>query len=276
MVGSPISHSKSPALHRAAAEALALPWTYDAVDVVSGGLAAFVNDLGEEWCGLSVTMPLKREALPLLDSVETTAVLAGAVNTILFDRSSTPGEAQSRRGFNTDVYGVVESLRGAGVTGVRSARILGGGATATAALIGLARLGAERVALAVRAPEKLGHLIALAEQISVVLSIETLGSVESGGAVDVVISTLPNGSDAASSAAEADGSVLLDVSYAPWPSSRAIDWVANGGTVISGLEMLAHQALAQVRIFLSGTPDEELPDEKVVFASMRAAVDLPR
>jgi shikimate dehydrogenase len=90
-----------------------------------------------------------------------------------------------------------------------------------------------------------------------------------------VVSVLPGGVDAGMRFPEAvrSGSVLLDVAYDPWPSDLAREWDEVGGTVISGLSMLLHQAIAQVRIF-AGSPDGELDREDEVIAAMRAAVGL--
>src|SRR5688572_11268753 len=99
VLGSPIEHSKSPSLHRAAYAELGLDWEYVAIEVDGPGLPAFIESRDETWRGLSLTMPLKHDVLPLLDGVDEVAVLAGAANTVLFDSAG-------RRGFNTDVGGI--------------------------------------------------------------------------------------------------------------------------------------------------------------------------
>src|SRR5688572_28400212 len=96
VLGSPIEHSLSAELHRAAYVELGLDWRYDAVEVDEAGLAGFLDGLGPEWRGLSLTMPLKRAVVPLLDEVRDRAVEAGAANTVLL------GEGR-RVGHNTDV-----------------------------------------------------------------------------------------------------------------------------------------------------------------------------
>ena len=101
VLGDPISHSLSPVLHRAAYDALGLDWSYDAHRVPSGGLAAFLGGLAEDWRGLSLTMPLKREVLPLVDRLSDRARLAGAVNTLLIEDDGT------RLGDNTDLPGAL-------------------------------------------------------------------------------------------------------------------------------------------------------------------------
>jgi shikimate dehydrogenase len=66
--------------------------------------------------------------------------------------------------------------------------------------------------------------------------------------------------------------VLFDVAYDPWPSPLAQLW-GPGATVISGIDMLLRQAVAQIRIFVAGDPDVELPDEESVLRAMRAAAN---
>src|SRR6478752_1823922 len=85
VLGSPIAHSKSPALHRAAYEVLGLDWEYDAIEVAEGGLATFLGGLDASWRGLSLTMPLKREVLPLLDELDELAAQSQLANTVLID-----------------------------------------------------------------------------------------------------------------------------------------------------------------------------------------------
>ncbi|MFE7121457.1 shikimate dehydrogenase, partial [Streptomyces sp. NPDC057654] len=135
VLGSPIAHSLSPALHRAAYAELGLAgWTYDSFDVTEAALPDFVASLGEGWAGLSLTMPLKRAVLPLLDAISDTAAAVEAVNTVV-------RTADGRLlGDNTDIPGMVAALRERGVERVESAAVLGAGATASAALAALARI----------------------------------------------------------------------------------------------------------------------------------------
>ena len=103
VLGSPIAHSLSPALHRAAYASLGLRWTYEAIEVDEAGLAGFLAGLDRSWAGLSLTMPLKEEAARLLADVDPTARALRSVNTVL------PSGA-GWRGTNTDVYGMTEAL----------------------------------------------------------------------------------------------------------------------------------------------------------------------
>ena len=272
VLGSPIAHSKSPALHRAAYGVLGLDWSYDAVEVTGETLAAFVAGRDASWRGLSLTMPLKRDVLPLLRWADDTATLTGGANTLLFDRTSGTLEL---RGFNTHVYGVTEAFREAGVDRLSTVRILGGGATAASVLVAVRDLGAHRVLVSVRTPAKAADLVTLGEKLGVDVVVRAFDDDDPAiDRPDAVVSTIP-GHGAHGLVLDERvraSSVLFDVSYDPWPSQLASAWLDAGGTVISGLEMLLHQAVAQVRIFVNGSPDATLPGEPEVLAAMRAVI----
>jgi shikimate dehydrogenase len=272
VLGSPIAHSKSPLLHAAAYRELGLDWEYGAEEVTGEVLPAYIASRDESWRGLSLTMPLKRDVLPLLDAVDSTALLTGGANTVLFDRRE---GGLSLRGFNTDVYGVTQAFREAGVERLGSVQILGGGATAASALVAARELGADRVLVSVRDPARAADLIALGRSLGADVAVSTLGEDHGGfGTPDAVVSTIPGHSETGFEFSEAvrRAAVLFDVAYDPWPSTFAASWLGAGGTVISGLEMLLHQALAQVRVFVGGAPDASVPDEPRVLAAMRASI----
>ena len=272
VLGSPIEHSLSPVLHRAAYKALGLDWRYDAVQVSADGLPAFLESQGAYWLGFSLTMPLKHEVQAHLDGVDRVAAQTGSVNTVLI------GEADGRRtlqGFNTDVTGLVRALSEAGVRRAVHVTLLGAGATAASALVAAAELGAEMVDILVRTPAKAANLIDLGHSLGVVVTVFPLTDLPSPARVsELVISTLPGGSalDAEFPAALRRQALLFDVSYSPWPSTLAQSWSSAGGTAVSGEGMLLHQALIQVRIFVSGDPFEPLPNEDAVLQAMRGAL----
>ena len=256
VLGSPITHSKSPRLHAAAYRVLGLDWSYDAIEIDEASLPAFFDALDDGWRGLSLTMPLKRAVLPLLSSVDPVARLTGGVNTVLLAGSE-------RRGFNTDVYGVWAALRESGHEAFDRVCIVGGGATAASVLAAVDQLGAEEVTLLVRNPANAEPIVALGEQLGLEIDVRPLGGrVEA----DVVVSTLPGGVQHETTFD--DSGLLFDVAYDPWPSALAARW---SGTVVSGLEMLIHQAHAQVSTFVTGSPSGELPPE--VLPAMRASVN---
>jgi shikimate dehydrogenase len=268
VLGSPIAHSKSPVLHRAAYEVLGLDWEYTAIEVGAGGLGDFLAGCGPDWRGLSLTMPLKREALPLLAEVEPVAAQVGAVNTVLFRDGA-------RIGFNTDIYGVQQALRELGAQNPDTVLLLGAGATASSVVAAVHGLGATRIVIGARTPAKAGAAIELATQLGVAASAHELHTaVEQAQSADVVISTLPG--DAALGfelPTELRKWVpLFDVAYAPWPTAIARSWAAVDGTAASGLGMLLHQAVRQVRVFVTGDPEKPLDDEAAVLTAMRRAI----
>lgn len=274
VLGHPIAHSLSPRLHTAAYAELGVDWSYEAVDVTEEALADFVRSRDASWRGLSLTMPLKREVVPLLDSRDALVNLAGGANTVLFD--DTPG-TRALRGFNTDVFGVREAFTAAGIDKLGSVHLLGGGATASSALIAAGQLGAKRALISVRTPLKALSLAQLGRSLGMEVTVHGLGDEAAElpkGVPDAVISTLPGATpvdeDLFPEKVRAR-SVLFDVAYDPWPSALAERWTQAGGQVISGLEMLLHQAVAQIRIFTAGDPSVELPDEERVLSAMTAA-----
>ena len=159
VLGSPVAHSLSPALHRAAYRELGLDWRYDAMEVDAGGLAEFLGSLGPEWRGLSLTMPLKRVVMPLLAQVSDTARLAGVANTVLV------GDDGTLAGHNTDVTGMVRALGERDVHRVATATVVGGGATATSALLALSRLGCHDLTLLVREPDRARETLRAADRL---------------------------------------------------------------------------------------------------------------
>jgi shikimate dehydrogenase len=267
VLGSPIAHSLSPAIQRAAYGVLGLDWSYEAVDVAGSGLAAFVESRDASWRGLSLTMPLKRDILPLLVSRDRLVDTVGGANTVLFTDDGP-------RGFNTDVQGVVDSFRGAGVESVDYVHLLGAGATAASVLVAVASIGAGKVLVSARTPEKAQYLVELGERLGVAVVVRAWGIMDrSLIAPDAIVSTVPGGeNDLIFPEPIRANSVLFDVAYDPWPSELAKAWGEADGTVISGLDLLINQAVGQVRIFVSGDQNEQLPDEVAVVAAMRAAV----
>ncbi|HZC26971.1 MAG TPA: shikimate dehydrogenase [Actinopolymorphaceae bacterium] len=252
VLGSPIAHSLSPVLHRTAYAELGLDWRYDAFEVDEAALPGFVDRLGPEWRGLSLTMPLKRAVIPLCDEVLEPATLVGAVNTLLLDDGR-------RTGANTDVPGIVAALRERGVTSVRRALVLGVGATACSALAGLAEIGIAEVRAVARDPARAGELRALAYRLDVdvsVVSWDVAGATARGGAgVDIVVSTVPEpaAAEMADLAVER-AEVVFDVLYHPWPTRLARTAKASGRVVVGGLDLLVHQAGVQVELMTGRIP----------------------
>ena len=243
VLGSPIAHSLSPVLHRAAYAALDLPWTYEAVECAEAGLPELLAGLGAEWRGLSLTMPLKRAVLPLLDEAEPLVGQVGAANTVVLDGGR-------RRGLNTDVPGLLAALAAHGLPVPEEAAVLGGGATAASAVAALGLGGARRIRLQVRRPRAADPVMAVAAAFGVALEVAPFDPADVALSLPLVVSTVPGDAAAGLSAAvpERPGT-LFDVVYDPWPTALAAAWSARGGTVLGGFELLLHQAGLQVEAF---------------------------
>lgn len=269
VLGSPIKHSLSPILHRAAYSALGLDtWTYEAFECDEAGLAPFLKGLDRDWAGLSLTMPLKREALKLADEVSELAVAVGGANTLVFR------DGRSRAD-NTDVHGIVAALTEVGLGEPGSAVILGAGATAASSLAALRLLGLRRVTLAVREPSRATETVRTGTDLGVDVSVCSLAELASALPADLVISTLPGEAAGpyASVVAES-GSAVFDVVYAPWPTLLAAEVERAGGTAFGGFPMLLHQAVRQVELFTgsTGVPVEAMRAAGQVELARRAKI----
>jgi shikimate dehydrogenase len=258
VLGMPVEHSLSPVLHHAAYAELGLTgWHYDRYAVDEAGLPGFVDGLGPEWAGLSLTMPLKRVALDVADDVDADAAAIGAANTLV--RRDDRWLAA-----NTDVAGIVETLREAGISHAGRAVVLGAGGTAQAALAALRRLGETTPTVLVRDAARADALRATAGRLG--LAPRIVGGFPDVAlpAADVVISTLPAGAaDPLAGHVWDPATVVLDVIYAPWPTALAAAARAAGCRVAGGLEVLLHQAVEQVEL-MTGRPGPT--------AAMRAAL----
>jgi shikimate dehydrogenase len=260
VLGKPVRHSLSPTLHAAAYAVLGLDWSYDAHEVDEDGLAAFVAGLDEEWAGLSLTMPLKRAALPLCYALGAIAEEVGAVNTLVFDEHGAYGE-------NTDVPGLVNALAEVGVSRVPAAAVLGGGATAASAIAALAEVCDGDVAVYVRSAHRAADLPPLGERLGVTVHLRPWDDAAAAADAPLVISTAPKGAaDALAEALPTTVGTLFDVVYDPWPTPLAAAWQARGGRVLGGLDLLIHQAVLQVELMTG----HRVPRAEVV-AAMRTA-----
>lgn len=242
VLGSPIGHSLSPVLHRAAYAELGLDWTYEPVEVDSAGLPAFLAGLDEGWRGLSLTMPLKRTVMPLLDERDPWAELSGAANTVVL-------EDGRRLGHNTDVPGAFAALTERGVSSPGTAVVLGGGATAASVLLALAEIGCRHARLVVREPDRAAETLAAVERHPGGLAVEVARLTDPVGACDLLASTIPADAQTADLVtAVAGAGAVFEVLYDPWPTPIAAAALAQGRRLVSGLDLLVHQAALQVRL----------------------------
>jgi len=250
VLGSPIAHSLSPVLHRAAYAKLGLDdWSYQAIECDEAALPGRLAGCGPQWAGLSLTMPLKRAVLPLLDRADPVAAATGGANTVVFSGAA-------RLGYNTDVTGLVTALAEAGLDRAPAgALVLGGGATACSALAALAELGLRQAAVAVRDPARAAGLLAAASRLRMNVELCQFGT-QTGA--DLLISTVPAG--AADFYAERLRGIthpprfVVDVVYHPWPTPLATAASRAGSVAVSGFELLLYQAARQVELMTGRTP----------------------
>ncbi|MTE18185.1 shikimate dehydrogenase [Streptomyces sp. TRM43335] len=262
VLGSPIAHSLSPVLHRAAYAELGLDgWSYDRFEVDEDGIGPFLEKIagsGDDWAGLSLTMPLKRAVIPLLDGIGDTAASIEAVNTVVL------ADDGRRLGENTDVPGMVAALRERGVGSVPSAAVLGAGATASSALAALARICTGEVTAYVRSRERAAEMRGWGERLGVPVVAADWSRAPQALAAPLVVATTPAGTtDALAGNVPERPGTLFDVLYEPWPTPLAAAWAARGGKVVGGLDLLVHQAVLQVELMTGRSPAPR--------AAMRAA-----
>ncbi|MEU1670204.1 shikimate dehydrogenase [Streptomyces sparsogenes] len=255
VLGSPIAHSLSPVLHRAAYEKLGLAgWAYDRHEVDEAGLPGFFERLDatagdRPWAGLSLTMPLKRAVMPLLDEISDTAASVEAVNTVVFTDDG------RRTGDNTDIPGMVAALRERGVERVAGAAVLGAGATASSALAALSRVCEGEVTAYVRSEARAAEMRQWGERLGVAVRTADWADAAEAFRAPLVIATTPAGTTDELAAAVPDRpGALFDVLYDPWPTRLAAAWAARGGAVVGGLDLLVHQAVLQVELMTGRAP----------------------
>ncbi|HEY5820591.1 MAG TPA: shikimate dehydrogenase [Propionibacteriaceae bacterium] len=259
VLGSPIEHSLSPALHRAAYAVLGLTnWTYDRFEVAETALVDVVSQCDPSWRGLSLTMPLKTAVLEL-GEVDAVAALAGAGNTLIFDEDV-------RRVYNTDVGGLVWAIQRAHPERVATVTVLGAGATARSALVSATQLGAREVVVMARTPAKAEPLRLLGESLGIAVEVRPWAA--SLPAADLVVSTVTaSGPDAIAESVAASAPVVFDAIYHPWPTVLAEAAAQAGCTVVNGLDLLVGQALLQLELMTGRQVEPE-----VLYAAGRQAL----
>ncbi|WP_322780345.1 shikimate dehydrogenase [Frankia sp. Cas4] len=271
VLGMPVAHSLSPILHTTAYAALGLDWDYTAVECDESALAELLGRVrvNPGWAGLSLTMPLKTAVLALLDTLDDTAALLGAVNTIVVRPGPTGGTPARLHGFNTDVMGIAHAVTQVLGTGVapRSPLVLGAGGTARAALGALASLGADRVDLVARRPAAAALLVDIGGALGLGVTVHRWGSPDSGilarpggpgslRGADIVLATTPAGvTDDLARHPWPSSTALVELLYHPWPTRLAARAQAAGAALAGGLVVLAAQAGGQVRLFTGAEVD---------------------
>lgn len=243
IVGHPVSHSLSPQMHNAAYADLKIDWQYLRQDVAPGGLANFISSHRSNFQGLSVTMPLKEEAIEVADVVTPLAKLLNSANTLLITETTiTAG--------NTDVIGIRDAVKNNIKKNFATCTIIGTGATARSALAAAIALKIKEISVVGRSEENLAEFGNLSRSLGVKVTTRFFNELVVTMDSDLVINTVPKGvMDEYAMLIPSRPKVLLEVNYAPWPSPLAREWILRNGRVVSGLEMLLFQGVKQFEIF---------------------------
>lgn len=262
VIGSPIEHSLSPVIHRAAWAQIGIDgWEYRRLEQDADSVPRFIGGLGGDCAGLSVTMPCKQAVMPLLDAIDPLASAVGAVNTVV-------PSSGVLAGFNTDVTGISSAIRRACSQADRalptSAVVLGARATASSALAALGELGIVTSTVAARRFGGPGSVVAASSRLGVsidqVLWSDRDAVLRAISGADLVISTLPAGvaDPLAEHMTVREGQILLDVVYSPRETALRSAFERNGGIVAEGTDMLVFQAAAQVQLMTGRTPKTDV------------------
>jgi shikimate dehydrogenase len=239
VIGWPVAHSLSPAIHNAAFAALEMDWVYVPLPVPAGAVAEAVAGLRAlGFVGANVTMPHKTEVADVVEDLSEDAARLRAVNTILVG-------ANAISGHNTDAPGFDRFLRrDAGFEPAgRSALIFGAGGAARACALALARAGLAELTVALRDPSRADGLRAAVEDLGMELSVVAFDDA-AGAAGDLIVNATPLGTHGESLPLPALGPEVLAIDLLTGPShTPMLDEVrAAGGTAFGGIGLLLEQA----------------------------------
>lgn len=255
VLGDPIDHSFSPAIHNAAYKAAGMDdWHYGRIRCNADELADVVGNADSSFQGFSVTMPGKFAALDFADEVSDRARLIGSANTLVRHGSSWFAD-------NTDGDGVLGALREIGCSRASRGRaiVVGAGGTARPALWALAQLGVNHVTVVARSQRAydIEPLAAALGMEFVWVTFQAPNLADIAGNADVVVSTVPSAAIEPIAGYLARAPKILDVIYNPWPTPLVKAAQRRGSQAVGGLSMLLHQAVGQFEQFTGRSPDVE-------------------
>jgi len=245
VLGSPISHSLSPLLHNTAYAQLGIQGSYEAIEVNAGGLAKFIDERDESWTGFSLTMPLKEEAVAYAKHVDDLAKRINSSNTLYRDGGVW-------RATSTDVIGFSQALKFHKIDIKGHVVILGAGATARDAAAACDGFATHITVMNRSLSRVQGMSDAVIESELSFLDWNNLSVLNDA---DLVISTAPAGVTDSIELPQKTSVPFFEALYKPWPTPASALWASRGGTVIDGLDLLIHQAVAQIEIFTGKTFD---------------------
>jgi shikimate dehydrogenase len=238
VLGSPISHSLSPLLHRAAYSAMALNGEYEAIEVNAAGLATFIATRDQTWSGFSLTMPLKEAVLQVATSVDPLARQIQSANTLI--RSESGWHALS-----TDVSGFQHALSAHGITTYQKIVIIGCGATARAAAAACDELDVDIVVVhrSRMREEAMSNAVRNCRVSFLNWNVELPEA-------DLIINTTPAhvADFFVTQFTSRPRGIFFEALYHPWPTKLLAHWQSLGGQSLDGLDLLVHQAIDQISL----------------------------
>lgn len=279
VLGSPIAHSKSPAMHQAVYEYLDVPLQYERIEVTQHQADEFMQTLNQRFgstrqlAGFSVTMPLKSVLVPHMEHISERVERLGVLNTVVYD------SAGIAHGYNTDVDGIRQALTKSGFEPRHggSMAILGAGGTATAAVAAAAEMQLDAVVLYVRNKQRAEDTKTIAARFGLSVDVQHLTDfAQEAGEHRAVVATLPaHAADPiAAQLPRTQLPPLLDVIYDPWPTNLAAAWHDLGGEVASGLDMLLYQGVEQAKLFTQKLLGQRQIDWRAATRHMAKALGL--
>jgi pentafunctional AROM polypeptide len=261
VTGSPISQSPSPTLHNTLYKALGMPHNYVRLETYDAQVVSDrIKELGADFGGASVTIPLKVDIIQYLDDLSPIAAAIGAVNTVIKKGDKLIGE-------NTDWVGIYSAYLDTGVVKIPknkfSALIVGAGGTARAAVYALRELGFQKIYVLNRTPSKAEELAATFPEDFGVIPLKSSSDIDSADGPLLVMSCIPANKEIdpalfqnittllGKSVKDAPyDRTLLDAAYKP--AVTPIMQLAEkefGWTIIPGRKMLLHQGLEQFQLW---------------------------
>ncbi|KAI0666466.1 aromatic amino acid family biosynthesis-like protein [Trametes maxima] len=264
LFGTPIAHSMSPTLHNTAFGALGLPHKYELLETATVGEEIKAAITSPDFGGASVTIPFKRDIMPLLDELSEDAEAIGAVNTVIPKKRD--DGSSSLYGENTDWRGITQSIKRSlprSILKPEAALVIGAGGTSRAAIYALWKLGVDTIYLFNRTKASAETLVAAFPQVKIKLTDELGVWPGNGPAPTVIVSTVPASATSLDRfATEAlylpstlftasNGGVVIDMAYKPaeTPLLTLASNVGNNWRTVKGVEVLLEQGYHQFHLW---------------------------
>lgn len=246
LIGDPVGHSLSPAVHNAAFRHLGMDSAYIAYRIPSGELEYGIESLREIGiAGFNVTMPHKVDMMGYLDSADENCSVVGACNTVSVSGGSL-------RGHNTDVDGFMDPIRQRGI-GVSDVLILGAGGAARAAVLGLSRDRAGSITICGRTPSRAEALAGMAESMGVRARHTTLEGIGPLSGYSLIVNATPVGMNGEPSlldfGALDPGCAVYDMVYRPMRTDMMARAKKAGAKIVYGYEMMLGQAVRSFELW---------------------------